>query len=103
MDCNGSQSRDRGSPATAASGGRLTRSRARELGLKLAIAASPDLGGRRGKKRQRQTEEGSKQLEPLPMKGNLEKQEDDEKGCTQKSKSTAAGGSASLVATITDP
>lgn len=68
MDCNGSQSRDRGSPATAASGGRLTRSR--ELGLKLAIAASPDVGGRRGKKRQRQTEEGSEQLEPLPMKVN---------------------------------
>uniref|UniRef100_A0A0A9E0U2 PDZ domain-containing protein n=1 Tax=Arundo donax TaxID=35708 RepID=A0A0A9E0U2_ARUDO len=83
-------------------GGRLTRSRARELGLKLEIAASPELGGRKGQKRRHPTEKGPNELEPLTNKRNLEKQNEELK---QKQKSAAAGavGDGSVASTITDP
>lgn len=75
-DHDGSQLRERGSSAAAAVvDRRLTRSRARELGLGMENAAWPELGGRKGKKRGLAAEEGPKELESLPEQKNLEEQE----------------------------
>ncbi|XP_066383057.1 uncharacterized protein [Miscanthus floridulus] len=75
-DHDGSQLRERGSSAAAAVvDRRLTRSRARELGLGMQNAAWPELGGRKGKKRGLAAEEGPKELESLPEQKNLEEQE----------------------------
>ncbi|CAN6326814.1 unnamed protein product [Urochloa humidicola] len=75
-DHDGSQLTGRGSSAAAAAvDRRLTRSKARELGLGMQNAAWPELGGRKGKKRKLAAEEDPKELESLPEKKNSEEQE----------------------------
>lgn len=86
-DHDGSQLRELGSSAAAAADDRkLTRSRARELGLEMQNAAWPEIGGRKVKKRGLAAEEGPKELESLPEEKNLEeKKEQQQQEGTQTS------------------